>query len=138
MQKQEKKILQCYKEAHDALSKSDEKVLEKVLTSIKMIGLKDPILDEKLRAMKAKYKRMRQEMLAAAEEKDLDGLNLALGNYMAINFEHRGDVEATKEELLELCNEGEGIFKTGVLLLQMCCYIQTLHCGSTYMALFTF
>lgn len=117
MQTQEKKIIQCYKEAHDALSKSDEKLLEKVLTSIKMIGLKDPILDEKLRAVKAKYKRMRQEMLAAAEEKDFDGLNLALGNYMAINFEHRGDVEATKEELLELCNEGEGIFKTGVLLL---------------------
>lgn len=71
-----------------------------------MAGIEDPILNEKIRGQKAKFKHMRKEVLAAAEERNLDRLSVALKHCMSVNLEYRGDVEDTKKVLLELCKEG--------------------------------
>lgn len=72
-----------------------------------MAGLKDPILDEKLKSKKSKYKRLRKEVIAAAEEKNFNRLNRALQHCLVVNLQYTPEVEGAKDVLFALCKEGK-------------------------------
>lgn len=100
-------LLQCYNELYDWVAKDDERQVEKAAFRVEEAGIKDPILNGKIREQRAKFSRMRKEVLAAARDRNVDQLNLALTHCIASNLNDRGDVEDGKKVLLELCKEGK-------------------------------
>lgn len=72
-----------------------------------MADIKNPILNRKIREQRAKFSRMRKEVLAASRDRNVDRLNLALRHCIATNLQDRGDLEDGKKVLLELCKEGK-------------------------------
>ncbi|XP_025113812.1 uncharacterized protein LOC112575895 [Pomacea canaliculata] len=103
--KDKQELLQCYEELYDWVAKDDERLVEQAAFHVEMADIKDPILNRKIREKKAKFSRMRQEVLAAARDRNVDRLNLALRHCMDSNLDYRGDVEDGKKVLLALCKE---------------------------------
>lgn len=93
-----------------ACAEDGEVMLEKAESLIKMCGIKDSNLEKKIRTKKIKYEHMREELLAAAKERNLDRLNKALTEWMEVNLQNKGDIEDAKTLLMALCQEGTNMY----------------------------
>lgn len=67
-------------------------------------------LDKKLRAKETWDKRMKEEMLDSAKERNLDRLNRALKYCIAVNLRNKENIEDATKTLMSLCQEGTDIF----------------------------
>ncbi|XP_025111814.1 uncharacterized protein LOC112574770 isoform X2 [Pomacea canaliculata] len=103
--KDRKEHLQHYEDAWVSVGNDDAGILEKAASMLKMAGINDPILTQKIRNKQTCYKNMLEEMLTSARERNLDRLNKDLKTCIAANLQNRGDIENSKKVLIALCEE---------------------------------
>lgn len=85
-------------------------MLEKAESMVKMCGIKDSNLEQKIRTKKTRYQHLREELLAAAKKRNLDRLNKALTDCMDVNLKNKGDIEDGKTLLMALCQKGMDMY----------------------------